>query len=174
MNVERHAYHGKSLIGNHVHTCCKITQILPLEQEFVESQNSIELLHFFWQEDNIAKLCSAVVTKTEELCPSFLSQAREISVKFEQVFKLFSACYFVYDSAEYFINERLISQVSERKNLTFMENMNTVMRSCLKSTSSCFLVAEEDIADFLQFLREKFPDMTRYDNMLEEHVCHFL
>ena len=54
-----------------------------------------------------------------------------------------------------------------------MENMNTVMRSCLKSTSSCFLVAEEDIADFLQFLGEKFPDMTRYDNMLEEHVCPY-
>ena len=57
MNVERQAYHGKSFIGNHVHTCCKVTQILPLEQEFVESQNFIELLHlFFWQEDNIIKL----------------------------------------------------------------------------------------------------------------------
>ena len=31
MNVERQAYHGKSFIGNHVHTCCKVTQILPLE-----------------------------------------------------------------------------------------------------------------------------------------------
>ena len=102
MNVERQAYHGKSFIGNHVHTCCKVTQILPLEQEFVESQNFIELLHlFFWQEDNIIKLCSAVLTKTEELCPSLLSQAREISVKFEQVFKLFAACHFVYDSADY-------------------------------------------------------------------------
>ncbi|XP_027037614.1 uncharacterized protein LOC113666049 isoform X2 [Pocillopora damicornis] len=38
------------------------------------------------EEDNIIKLCSAVVTKTVELCPSFLSQAREISVKFKQVF----------------------------------------------------------------------------------------
>ena len=102
MNVKRQAYHGKSFIGNHVHTCCKVTQILPLEQEFVESQNFIELLHlFFWQEDNIIKLCSAVLTKTEELCPSLLSQAREISVKFEQVFKLFAACHFVYDSADY-------------------------------------------------------------------------
>ena len=26
MNVKRQAYHGKSLIGNHVHTCCKVTQ----------------------------------------------------------------------------------------------------------------------------------------------------
>lgn len=25
MNVERQAYHGKSFIGNHVHTCCKVT-----------------------------------------------------------------------------------------------------------------------------------------------------
>ena len=133
MNVERQAYHGKSFIGNHVHTCCKVAQILPLEQEFVESQNSIEF--FFWQEDNIIKLCSAVVTKTEELCPSFLSQAREISVKFDQVYKLSAACHLVYDSADYCISmtARLISQVSERKNLTFMENMNTVIRSCLKS-----------------------------------------
>ena len=44
MNVKRQAYHGKSLIGNHVHICCKVTQILPLEKEIVESQNSIKLL----------------------------------------------------------------------------------------------------------------------------------
>ena len=44
MNVKRQAYHGKSLIGNHVHTCCKVTQILPLEKEIVESKNSIKLL----------------------------------------------------------------------------------------------------------------------------------
>ena len=57
-----------------------------------------------------------------------------------------------------------------------MENMNTVIRSCLKSTFSCFLVAEEDITNFLQFLREKFPDMTITPklHMLEEHVCPFL
>ena len=57
-----------------------------------------------------------------------------------------------------------------------MENMNTVIRSCLKSTFSCFLVAEEDITNFLQFLREKFPDMTITPklHMLEEHICPFL
>ena len=38
MNVERQAYHGKSFIGKYVHTCCKVTQFLPLEREFVESQ----------------------------------------------------------------------------------------------------------------------------------------
>ena len=26
MNMERQAYHGKSFIGNHLHTCCKVTQ----------------------------------------------------------------------------------------------------------------------------------------------------
>ena len=31
MNVERQAYHGKSFTDNHVHTCCKVTEILPLE-----------------------------------------------------------------------------------------------------------------------------------------------
>ncbi|CAH3103928.1 unnamed protein product [Pocillopora meandrina] len=118
MNVERQAYHGKSFIGNHVHTCCKVTQILPLD---------------------------AVLTKTEELCPSLLSQAREISVKFEQVFKLFAACHFVYDSADY-LNDGKIDKL------------------------------EEDITNFLQFLREKFPDMTVTPklHMLEEHVCPFL
>ena len=52
-NIERQAYHGKSFIGNHLHTCCKITQILPLEKEFVASQNSTKLLLFsFWLEDS--------------------------------------------------------------------------------------------------------------------------
>ena len=30
MNVERQAYHGKSFIGNHVHTCCKVISVFPL------------------------------------------------------------------------------------------------------------------------------------------------
>ena len=48
-NIKRQAYHGKSFIGNHLHTYRKVTQILPLEKEFVESQNSTKLLPFsFW------------------------------------------------------------------------------------------------------------------------------
>ena len=44
------------------------------------------------------------------------------------------------------------------------------------STFSCFIVAEEDITNFLQFTREKFPDMTitLKLHVLEEHVCPFL
>ena len=64
-------------------------------------------LSLFQQESNIIKLCSVIVSKTEELCPSLVSQAREISVKFEQLFKLFAACHFVYDSAEYLSDERI-------------------------------------------------------------------
>ena len=55
-----------------------------------------------------------MVTKTEELCPSFLSQAREISMKFEQVFKLFAACHFVYDSADY-LNDGKIDKLGNWK-----------------------------------------------------------
>ena len=55
----------------------------------------------------INKLCSAVVAKTEELCPSLLSKARKISVKFEQAFKLFAGYNFVYDSAEYLDDEKI-------------------------------------------------------------------
>ena len=39
-----------------------------------------------------------------------------------------------------------------------MKNMNSIIRSCLKSVQS-FLVVEEDIKNFLQFIMEKFPDM---------------
>ena len=48
--------------------------------------------------------------------------------------------------------------------------------SCVCFTFSCFLVAEEDITHFLQFIRKKFPDMmiTPKLHMLEEHVCPFL
>ena len=44
---------------------------------------------------------------TEELCPSLLSKAREISVEFEQALELFAACHFVYDSAEYLDDEKV-------------------------------------------------------------------
>ena len=45
MNVERQAYHGKSFIGNHVHTCCKVTQIPPLEKQTINhTLASINLL----------------------------------------------------------------------------------------------------------------------------------
>ena len=56
------------------------------------------------------------MVKTEELCPSFLSQAREISVKFEQAFKLFAACHFVYDSAEYLDDEKINKLAGEITN----------------------------------------------------------
>ena len=56
------------------------------------------------------------MVKTEELCPSFLSQAREISFKFEQAFKLFAACHFVYDSAEYLADEKIDKLVGEITN----------------------------------------------------------
>ena len=48
-----------------------------------------------------------MVTKTEELRPSFFSQAGEISVKFKQVFKLFAACHLVYESADYLNNGKI-------------------------------------------------------------------
>ena len=53
--------------------------------------------------------------------------------------------------------------------------MNTLIRSCLKSVPP-FLVAEEDITNFLQLIREKFPDImiTPKLHMLEEHVCTLL
>lgn len=41
MNVERQAYHGKSFIGNNVHTCCEVTQILPLNKELMLSQKIV-------------------------------------------------------------------------------------------------------------------------------------
>ena len=56
------------------------------------------------------------MVKTEELCPSFLSQAREISVKFEQAFKLFADCHFAYDSAEYLDDEKIDKLVGEITN----------------------------------------------------------
>ena len=74
----------------------------------------VAFFFFFFGWGDIIKLCSAVVTKTVELCPSFLSQAREISVKFEQVFKLFAACHFVYDSADY-LNDSNIDKIGKRK-----------------------------------------------------------
>ena len=55
-----------------------------------------------------------MVTKIVELCPSFLSQAREISVKLEQIFKLFAACHFVYDSVDY-LNDSNIDKIGKRK-----------------------------------------------------------
>ena len=47
------------------------------------------------------------MAKTEELCPSLLSKARKISVKFEQAFNLFAAYNFVYDSVEYLGDEKI-------------------------------------------------------------------
>ena len=62
---------------------------------------------FCLQENNITKLCHGIVSKTEKLCPSLISDAIEISTKFEQLFKLFAACHFVYDSADYLSDGRI-------------------------------------------------------------------
>ena len=60
-----------------------------------------------------------MVTKTEELCPFLLSQGREISMKFEQVFKLFAVCHFVYDSADY-LNDGKIDKLGKWKKKTWL------------------------------------------------------
>ena len=104
------------------------------------------------------KLCSAVVAKTEELCPSFLSQAREISVKFEQVFKVFAACHFVYDSADYLADGKIDKLGKSKKKKTFMENMNTIIRSCLKSVPPflVFLLQRKTSQIFFSSLGKNF------------------
>ena len=56
------------------------------------------------------------------LCPSLLSKAREISVKFEQAFKLFAACHFVYDSAEYLDDEKVDQLGRWNNKLSFFRN----------------------------------------------------
>lgn len=47
-----------------------------------------------------------------------LSEAREISVKFDQLFKLFAACHFVYDSADYLDDEKIDKLGEGINNLT--------------------------------------------------------
>ncbi|XP_068696826.1 uncharacterized protein [Montipora foliosa] len=166
MNVERPAYHGKSFISNHVHICCK---------------------------ENNTRLCSAVVEKTEELCPSLLSEAREISVKFDQPLKLFDACHFVYDSADYLDDEKIYKMALSNKKLSYpldiviylvdsaIHSLNNGELKCLcnlnvLSLILLFLFLEADIKMFLKCIREKFPDMTITAklHMLEDHVCPFL
>ena len=65
------------------------------------------LLTFLLQEENIAKLCNGIVSKTEELCPSQFSKAREMSLKFKSLFQLFATCHFVYDSADHLDDENI-------------------------------------------------------------------
>ena len=125
------------------------------------------------------KLCSAVVTKTEELCPSFLSQAREISVKFEQVFKVFAACHFVYDSADYLADGKIDKLGKSKKKKTFMVNMNTIIRSCLKSVPPflVFLLQRKTSQIFLGSSgknSQAWRSNQSSGHMLEEHVCPFL
>jgi len=64
-------------------------------------------LTFSLQEENIAKLCNGIVSKTEELCPSLISEAREMSQKFKTLFQLFATCHFVYDSADQLNDENI-------------------------------------------------------------------
>ena len=45
--------------------------------------------------------------KTEEICPSLVTQATEISTKFKELLQLFAACHFVYDSADYLSDETI-------------------------------------------------------------------
>ena len=82
-----------------------------------------------------------MVTKTVELCPSFLSQAREISVKFKQVFKLFAACHLVYESADYLNSnigkiprhdDHTKAPYARRTCLTFSSTMDSMVNKGLK------------------------------------------
>ncbi|XP_022108664.1 uncharacterized protein LOC110988954 isoform X2 [Acanthaster planci] len=72
--VKRQAYDGKSFVGNHVHKCCK--------------------------EENIELLTNALVTKTQQVCPSLVPSATSIAAKYAQLFRLFSTCHRMYNSSE--------------------------------------------------------------------------
>ena len=92
--------------------------------------------------------------------------------------KLFAASHLVYDSANYLNNGKIDKLGKQKKKPAFHgkhEYYNKIMCEVC-STFSCFLVAEEDITNFLQFTREKFPDMTITPKLyvLEEHVFPFL
>ena len=75
---------------------------------------------------------------------------REVSVKFEQVFKLLAASHFVYDSANYLNNGKTDKLGKQKKKPAFHgkhEYYNKIMcEVCF--TFSFFLVAEEDITKF--------------------------
>ena len=79
MNVERQAYHGKSFIGNHVHTCCKVTQILPLEREFMSHKILLNCCGFFFLGRQYHRTMQCCGDKNRGAV-SFLPQAKEISV----------------------------------------------------------------------------------------------
>ena len=89
------------------------------------------------------------MAKTEELCPSLLSKARESSVKFEQAFKLFAACHFVYDSAEYLDDEKIdqLSKIDSRilESIYFKGIIPSITYSIASWGSSKSLQTLEDI-----------------------------
>ena len=51
-------------------------------------------------------MCYGIVSKTE-LCPSLISKAGEMSLKFKSLFQLFATCHFVYDSAHQLDDENI-------------------------------------------------------------------
>ena len=99
--------------------------------ELVYLRITLLFISFLSQENNIGKLCSGIVAKTEELCPSLVSQATEISTKCNELFQLFAICHFLYDSADYLSDER-INKLGENISLinsfllktTFMQRNN--------------------------------------------------
>ena len=48
MNVKKQVYHGKSFFGNHVHTSCKVTQILPQSKNLLSHKILLNHCVFFF------------------------------------------------------------------------------------------------------------------------------
>lgn len=50
-------------------------------------------------------------SKQEELCPSLISEARDISLKFKSLFQLFATCQFISDSKDQVDDEENIDKL---------------------------------------------------------------
>ena len=94
-HVERQAYHGGSFIGNHVHSCLKVSVFLNLLNN--QENNALSCT----QPRNIHTLCSAPVALASQECPQLVSQAETVCDRFERALTLFSRCHNLYNSSKH-------------------------------------------------------------------------
>ena len=120
------------------------------------------------QKSSAQVLCSGIVAIAREKCPSLLQEAEQVYSQFTTALTLFEKCHLVYNGGV--TDDSTIDQLGKWKTW----HPSTKFLNHISSTLS--FSTEKDIATFMAFYRESFPDATVLPKMhiLEDHVIPWM
>ena len=100
-HVERQAYYGGTFVGNHVHSCLKVSiEVGLLMFTFFRC-----VYRTYTYQANHINMCDSVPALALLQCPSLVTRAQQIAKRHQKALVLFSNCHNKYENIYVDVNE---------------------------------------------------------------------